>query len=481
MCGVSTRPKLYPAQAEGVARFLSAPSKRLVLAYGTGVGKTPTAITALNVWWGQRRNVKREPRILVVCPAIVRRHWCKEFRRWANIDARPIEMGRLRQSGTKAALKARDEAYANNVQIVSFDLCHEVEAEGWDAVVLDEVHHLADCQSKQSRVVRTLLRANPGVPVLGLSATLIPTRIEQLWHPLHLLFGDAWGARPKAGSICWQFAGRYCEVERTEYGSKVGRARAKMMPELKGRLRKVCHRLTREDISDHLPPLDVKTLEVPGNTLARGMHVVGSSVRQRPEVEHAIAWVRALASDIRHAVILCYHRDVARQIQAEATRLADWRASCPIIDGTMTTDERVRALDNCELSPRSLLIATSESIREGVRLMWAQKVLFAEWRQSPAQVWQVMGRFQSVGDSRRPQIEVLIDESLYGQAKVLTDRMGAIDGALKTSTSEAAVAEVFGPKELTEERMAELTQQMLASFKPSDRDWLEDEAYDEDA
>lgn len=478
---MDTSLQLYAAQAEGVRRFLESPARRLVLAYGTGVGKTPTAIRCLIELWKRRRGEPRAPRFLVVCPAIVRRHWQREFLRWGGLDAHPIEMGRHRVSGTKAALKARDLAYAADIQIVSYDLAHEVQAEGWDAVVFDEVHHLSDCQSKQSRMATSLVRANPGVPVLGLSATLIPTRVEQLWHPMHLLFGERWGRRPKAGNICWDFAGRYCEMERTEYGTKVGRARDAMMPELKGRLAKVCHRLTREDIADDLPPIDCRVLEVPGNTLARGLQVVGSSIRKRPEIEHAIAWYKELPDDISHAVILCYHRDVATQMTHEIGAILKPGTSCIRIDGTMTTDTRVRYLDAAEAAKRCVLIATSESIREGVRLMWAQKVLFAEWRQSPVKVTQTMGRFQSIGDKRRPQVEVLIDESLYGPARVLTDRMKVITAALKGSNAERTVAEVFEPKDLTEERLEDLTRSMLAEFKPKDADWADDEEEHEDA
>lgn len=476
--------QLYPAQAEGVRRFLERPDRRLVLAYGTGVGKTPTAIACVATYLRNctRRVYPRgEPRVLVVCPAIVRRHWQREFLRWAGIEAHPIEMGRARRTGTKAALKARDLAYAAPFQIVSYDLSHEVDATDWDIVILDEVHHLSDCQSKQSRMVAALLRANPGVPVLGLSATLIPTRVEQLWNPMHLLFGDKWGRRPKAGNICWDFAGRYCEMERTEYGTKVGRARDAMMPELKGRLARVCHRLTREDIADDLPPIDCRVLEVPGNGLARGLQVVGSGVRKRPEIEHAAAWYKELPDDISHAVVLCYHRDVGTAIHLEILSLLKPGTSCIRIDGTMTTEARVAALDQCEAASRCVLIATSESIREGVRLMWAQKVLFAEWRQSPVKVTQTMGRFQSIGDKRRPQVEVLIDESLYGPARVLTDRMKVITAALKGSNAERTVSEVFEPKEMSEERLAELTRAMVADYKPKDQQWSEDDEEQEDA
>ena len=467
--------KLYDAQAQGVERFVASHDKRLILAYGTGCGKTPTAISALKAVL-----TNPDPRILVVCPAIVRLHWVHEFGVWAGWSAEPIEMGRHRTSGTKKALKARDAAYANPIQVTSYDLMGDVDPTGWDAIVFDEIHHLSDCTSKQSRMAQALMRANPGVPALGLSATLIPTDIWQLWHPMHLLFGSTWGKFPRAGKICWDFVGRYCDLIKNEYGTAVGAPKASRQSELRNRVLKVAHRLNREDIAKDLPPIDATLLRVPGLGLARNLHAVGKRTSGRPEVAHAVEWYRSLEADISHAVVLCYHRDVATALcESLKPHLKDTEIFR--IDGSMPSAERVAVLANAEQAKSAVLVATSESIREGVRLMWAQKVLFAEWRQSPAQVVQVLGRFYSVGDSRRPQLQVLYDESLYGQAWTLMHRMGAVNKLLEGGNTERTVEEVFSPAEITDERLEELTRAMLSTHKLRDEAWTEESESEEDA
>lgn len=469
--------KLYDAQKEGVRRFLDGTAARMVFNYGTGCGKTPTAITAILSHLSQHPRFRVEDtRILVLCPAIVRRHWTREFERWASLPAWPVEMGRHRKSGTKKALAARDNAYQANIQIVSYDLAGEVDGSGWDAIVFDEIHHLSDFTSRQSRVAQRLMRENPGVAALGLSATLIPTDLWQLWHPMWLLFGNEWGRPPRAGKFCWDFVGRYCHVERNEYGSAPGVPRASRQAELKNRLSKVVHRLSREDIADDLPAIDCSVLDVPGESLSRGLLVVGKAPHVRPEVSYAVEWYKSLADDCRKVVILGYHRDLARTI-AEALRVSvKAHVDIRTIDGSMPTAERVRVLEDVEHAERAVLVATSESIREGIRLMWADKVLFAEWRQSPAQVVQVLGRFQSVGDRRRPQIQVLTDESLYGASRKLLSRMAAFNRVLKAGSAEKAVEEVFAPGEMTEERLEQLTREMLKQGpRDQDSEWSDEQ------
>ncbi len=470
------QPTLYPAQAEGVRRFLASDGRYLLL-YGTGVGKTPTALNAMLGYLGLVKGVAA-PHILVVCPAIVRRHWCHEFSRWAQIDARPIEMGQGRVTGTKAALRARDEAYAARVQVVSYDLLPEVAAQGWDGIIFDEIHHLSDYGSKQSKIARALLAANPGVPVLGLSATLIPTRVHQLWHPLHLLWPGQWGRPPRTGNIPWQFVAKYQHIEDDGYGKRPGPARDEMLDELKARLSKVSHRLTREDISSDLPPVDARPLELPGNALDRDLRIAG---RLGPEASAAGQWLDALPADIHHVVILCYHLKVAAEIADHIAGLLNG-ACLVIVTGQSTTAERVRTLAAAEASPRCVVVATSESIREGIRLMWAQRVLYAEWRQSPKQVIQTLGRFTSVGDKRRPQIDVLTDESLRSKAAVLMERIENINGVLKAGSTETQVAEVFKTESMTEEQLAAATQAMFAQRATAlDPDWAEaDESEESD-
>ena len=462
-------PQLYPAQAEGVRRFLAS-SGRYLFTYGTGVGKTPTAITAMLRYQRQLLG-KNLPKLLVVCPAIVRRHWCSEFMRWAWIDARPIEMGKRRKTGSKATLRTRDEAYRAQVQVISYDLLPQVEAEGWDGIIFDEIHHLSDYGSLQSRMARALLQANPLVPALGLSATLIPTKVHQLWHPLHLLWPGKWGRAPRTGSIPWQFVAEWQHIEDDGYGKRPGAARVERLEELKARLGKVSHRLTREDIAADLPPVDARPLELPGTALSRDLRVAG---RIRPETTAALQWVEALPTDIHHSVILCYHREVAAEITRALNGLDLPGVSILPITGNITTAQRVNALALAEATDKAIVVATSESIREGIRLMWAQRVLYAEWRQSPKQVIQTLGRFTSVGDSRRPQIDVLTDESLRDKAQVLMRRIEDINGIMSAGSTESKVAEVFAQQELSPAQLEAATKAMFAQRTTAlDSEWIE--------
>jgi len=104
--------------------------------------------------------------------------------------------------------------------------------------------------------------------------------------------------------------------------------------------------------------------------------------------------------------------------------------------------------------------------------MWAQKVLFAEWRQSPKQVLQVLGRFNSVGDKRRPQIQILSDESLFGPASTLVSRMAGINSLIRSGAAENAIEKTFTATELSAERLGQLTQAMLVDGpRGQDTEW----------
>ena len=470
--GCAQRLQLYPAQAAGVERYCQSPGGRMLLAYGTGCGKTPTAIRAIverdEMLAYLARELRPALRILVVCPAMVRRHWCREFQRWAGLEALPIEMGRHRTSGTKEAKRLRDAAYAARIQVVSYDLVGEVDADSWDYIVLDEVHHLSHPTSKQSKMIHSLLAANQRAGCLGLSATLIPTDVRQIWHPLMLLFGARkWGKPNRRGGLSWEFADEYCGIERNDYGCAPGKGREEALPKLREEVEKVAHRLTRRDILPDLPPLNVRMLDIPG---------------QRTDLVQAAAdWGAQLGSDVRKIVILTYHRSLAKAIvqpfgsgDQDAEIVRD-------IDGSMPTAQRDAILRECEESASCVLVATSESLREGIRMMWAEHVLLLEWRQSPAQVLQILGRFQSVGDPRKPQLDILTDESMATEAAKLLDRIAVVNKVIAAGDAEHKVAELFQPRELTEDRLTTLTLELFADVeKTEQRDAFAEEFADAD-
>lgn len=448
---------LYPAQQEGVERYLNSTSARMLLIYGTGCGKTATAIRAIYArWMRDPCKLRPAPRILVVCPAIVRRHWCREFQRWAGVEAWPIEMSRNVKHGTKRAKFVRDQAYLSSVQVVSYDLISQVDAQPWDYIILDEIHHLGEPTSKQSKRVRVVLEANSNAGVLGLSATPIPTTLKQMWNPLRLLFGTKeWGPPSRTGNVSWDFADRYCGIIRNDYGCAIGPGRQENIPELKARIAAVSHQLTRDDIAADMPRLVVRLLETAGKPTVQAEKRL--LVEQDPYLDVACQYVKGMSEDIHHVVILVYHREKATAIAEAVKRLVGSDTLVVSINGSMPPGKRDDMLSTCAAHSRCILVATTESLREGIRMMWAQQVLFAEWRQSPAQVVQVLGRFQSVGDLRKPIIDVFVDESMVTEAHQLIQRVDVINSCLHTGEAEEKIRQVFEPKGLSEERMTELT------------------------
>lgn len=458
-----TNPTLYPAQAAGVRRYLDLPQpRRFIFSWKTGCGKTAAS---LQILCQQMKPGELPPRTLIVCPAVVRNHWYKELAKWAGDSAQEyageITVGRSRKLSKKRA-KLREQAYSSPIQIVSYDLLSQVTAEGWHYIILDELHHCAQPGSKQSKIVRTLMAANPSADVLGLSATLIPTEAKQLWNPLRLLFGESeWGKPSKTGDVSWNFCFRYCNIEHTEYGVRAYGTNAQYVTELRTRIKNVTYPLSREDIIADLPPLDVKVQQFP-------------SVRSQAKlIEQVKEWHDQFdRDDVNHKVILVRHRQLARAI-ADALGITGNPEVGTYIDGAMSPEKRAQCLDECERQERCTLVGTHEALSEGIRLMWAQQVLVAEWSQSPGRVMQLLGRFNSVGSQARPQVTIHSTDKTWAAARTLIRRTEDVIAALGASPKEEEIRDIFGEAAEVGTVSADDWVSMFDSHTPDD--WRDDE------
>lgn len=420
--------KLYAAQQAGVDRFLALPKpRRFILPWRTGCGKTAAALSVLKELGG--------PKTLIICPAVVRNHWHREIAKWVSVrgqeHSEEITVGRNRKLKSKKAIAHRERAYAAMFQIVSYDLLRDVDPTGWKYIVLDELHHIAQPRAKQSKLVAALVQANPDADILGLSATLIPTEVKQLWNPLRILFGHKeWGAPSKTGEANWKFLFKYCHIERSEYGCIARGLNASTAPELRKRLEPITYPLSREDISKDLPPLDLKLIQPPrkkGN-------------KEEELREQIIDWAEQFdLDDVTHKVILVRHRALAKMI-VDALHS---KHGPQYIDGTFNPTWRSNLLADCSALSRCTLVATHECLSEGVRLMWAQQVIIAEWSQSPGRMMQLLGRFNSVGHTTRPQVNILCSGETYGAARQLLDRAKDVSALIPATASELDVQKTF--------------------------------------
>jgi SNF2 family DNA or RNA helicase len=185
--------KPYNFQISGI-EFLAS-NKNSLLSDEVGLGKTLQAIaTALHL------NCKK---VLVVCPASVKRQWYREIQKFTYEKCVVIE-------GTQ---KQREQQYAQDVTfyILNYELVMRdliiLNKRVWDMVIADEVSRIKNWKSKTKAAlikIRTNFR-------LGLSATPIENNIQEL----HSIF--TW-INPNTLSTYWNFINEYCYFCSSKYG-----------------------------------------------------------------------------------------------------------------------------------------------------------------------------------------------------------------------------------------------------------------------
>ena len=244
--------ELFPFQEEGAAWL--AVRSRALLADEMGLGKTIQAVS------GADRT--RAERVLVVCKAVGRRHWVREFEQHGQIHRR----AQMPRPGDTIDPTAR-------LVVVHYDVLHRPEILKqlirlrFDLLLVDEMHALKAGQgSLRGQVVLDPRRglAQRARSTWGLSGTPAPNHAGDLHPWLSSLHPHLLGER-LAGSYD-QFLQHYCRAEQTPYGWRVRGNRKDRIKELKGMLSGVMLRRKRVDVLPDLPPLRVDTVALDPDT-----------------------------------------------------------------------------------------------------------------------------------------------------------------------------------------------------------------------
>lgn len=252
-------PDLYPFQVDG-ARWLHS-RQRALLADQMGLGKTPQVIVGLGL--------ERRKKVLVVCPAIARLHWQKEFETWDLL-------------GHDHTVISYDEA-RNNLGLYT--------VEEWDHLVLDECHFAKNMAAARTKAV---LGKN-GIgwharSIWALSGTPVPNHYGEL-YPLLKTFG-VWGGSYK------DFVTSYCEFN--ELGDIKGSTRDKAArAELRGILKGIMLRRMKKQVMPDMPPLRVDPYYVePDPKYIEDVLPVGGSGRDLQQRSRVLG--RELAESLRN-------------------------------------------------------------------------------------------------------------------------------------------------------------------------------------
>ncbi|SEG39051.1 Helicase conserved C-terminal domain-containing protein [Bryocella elongata] len=181
---------LNPHQIEAALFALESPlSKGVILADEVGLGKTIEAGIVLCQLWAERRR-----RVLVICPASLRKQWALELEEKFNLPTRVLDSKSFRDEERKGKAPLAEQA----VLIVSFNYAnairHELKSIAWDIVVVDEAHKLRNAYRPSNKVGQGIRWATEDCRKLLLTATPLQNSLMELYGLSTLidehLFGD---------------------------------------------------------------------------------------------------------------------------------------------------------------------------------------------------------------------------------------------------------------------------------------------------
>ena len=182
---------LNPHQIEAALFALQSPlSRGVILADEVGLGKTIEAGIVLCQFWAERKR-----RLLVICPASLRKQWALELQEKFNLPTLVLDAKAWRE----AQRNGRDPLHEKSVLIISMNYAHalreELKSIAWDLVVIDEAHKLRNAYRPSNKVGQGIRWATEDCRKLLLTATPLQNSLLELYGLSTLideqLFGDA--------------------------------------------------------------------------------------------------------------------------------------------------------------------------------------------------------------------------------------------------------------------------------------------------
>lgn len=423
---------LFTYQSKGV-EFLSA-RKFALLADGMGLGKTAQAIVAAN-----RVGAKS---VVVICPAIARVNWRREFDQWGKGQALFVESYDkvVRSETVRQAIRAMQP----------------------DVLILDEAHYLKNRTSKRTKALYGQFCRGDGLVsaaqrVWLLTGTPAPNDVSELYPHLSALWPDLLPADRKH----FTFMQRYVHTEATPFGLKILGNKKDTLPELRQKLSSVMLRRKAEDVLTDLPPIMWSDITVEAETIDPELACIEATPAvkalraivddQNAELEDAesialatlrkltgVAKAPVIASMVaeelesnayEQIIIFAHHRDVLDILHEGLRKFGVVR-----IDGSTSPTLRQVAIDAFQKRDVCrVFLGQIQACATAVTLHASNQVLFAEASWTPSDNLQAAKRAHRIGQTRPVFVRMVglsgsIDEAV---TRVLARKSRQIDEVIE--------------------------------------------------
>jgi SNF2 family DNA or RNA helicase len=223
---------LNPHQIEAALfAFRSPLSKGAILADEVGLGKTIEAGILLSQRWAERRR-----KLLVICPANLRKQWSQELLDKFYLPSAILETKTFNETIKKGNL---NPFQTNAVIICSYQFARSkapyLLQTQWDLVVVDEAHRLRNVYKQGNKIAQAIKQAVAPFPKLLLTATPLQNSLLELYGLVSVIdeytFGDLKSFRSQFTRL----------------------ANDGDFAELKQRIQPVCQRTLRKQVLEYVP------------------------------------------------------------------------------------------------------------------------------------------------------------------------------------------------------------------------------------
>lgn len=452
--------KLFNYQIEG-ANWLHI-RKFALLADEQGLGKSAQAITACNIISAKR--------ILLICPAVVRINWEREFKKFSIIDYE-----------FQIVVSSNEKITRSKSIIISYDLAANLtptDFGNFDILILDESQYLKSINAKRTqKILGVNGYARQCQKIWALSGTPTPNHAGELWP---ILF--TWGAtRLKYNP----FIEKFCITKRSNFGGRtvnqiIG-TKISAIPDLKEILKPIMLRRKTESVLKELPPISFNNVYVepgmveldmmpsfadyyaPGHNMEEKLlekiakenklvHDTLSHIQLGPEGMMVLEGLAKSVSTLRRyiglqkvdavvemvteeleadkkqkIVIFAYHNDVMMQLM---TRLRKFNPVA--VRGGTPGDKRQKNIDKFQSNPRTrVFVGQIIASGTGITLTAANQIIFIEQDWVPGNNMQAAKRCHRIGQTRPVFVRCItipdtIDERISHVLRRKTSELAAL-------------------------------------------------------
>lgn len=437
---------LYGYQVAAVETILT--FRRAILGFAPGMGKTPTALTAIAALAAQGQRT-----IVVVPPSLRIDPWQREAARlFPHLKVAVVE-------GTKSAPLPDADVVVIGDSVIAKRL-DDVKAWRPNNLVVDEVQRMKSRTAKRAQAVIELAEQ---VRLLGtvvlLTGTLAVNNPGEVYNPAVI----AGIAKDLSGGANWgDFLTRWCVTETVWTGVKNILVPAKVqdpvrMAELHERLRQVAYvRVERDQVLDMPDKVwAVRDLTLNGELATyRRMErdfiswVLANKGKPSAEratkaeaitklmalwaeagsakVKVAVEYIASLVQQGEQVVTMAWHKDV---VAAIAEGLAAEGVSSVQVVGGMTSDDKALAQDAFRSGAADVLIGNITAAGTGLNLENSAHLVFVQLPWSPGDLVQASDRIYRVTQQRNCTIHVVnagdtVDDHMWA---VLNSKAEVVD------------------------------------------------------